>query len=247
LLDFKLPYGASVSVQSTSVTHHHQNDRLPANEAKGSFALASSHGDSVESTGGPRLAPFEANSADNLLLIDAETEFSEGGRSSSRPCSSDFIPVEQSAHANQTQKHGGSTASALPRKAYKRRYRSRPSRDVARSSSVDVGPAHGASLSSRQGSRDVEGLESEAENQNKKPVVLSKSVGAVEGTSVRNEAPGEQLHCNDLDASKSIDSVKGKAEGMSRPAELDSNVSARLMNKQLNQELPSSAPRTSNE
>ncbi|KAL0417465.1 UNVERIFIED_CONTAM: Chromatin modification-related protein EAF1 A [Sesamum radiatum] len=141
-LDFKLGNGASVSVQSTSITDLHP-DQIVTSEAKGSFAFtASPHGDSMES-----------------------------GRSFLHPSRSTVVPSDQSFHIagnRKTQEHGDSAAFGLPRKAYKRRYRSRPNRDGARSNSTDVNPTrgcHASSIPSRHGPRDVQGLATDTENQ----------------------------------------------------------------------------------
>ncbi|PSR89682.1 Chromatin modification-related protein EAF1 B like, partial [Actinidia chinensis var. chinensis] len=81
-LDFKFGNATSVSVQSTSLI-----DQPLEHEAKGSFALATSpHGDSVESSGRPGDPTIcEPNCADNLLLLDGESEHFEGERNSLHP------------------------------------------------------------------------------------------------------------------------------------------------------------------
>ncbi|XP_009621987.1 chromatin modification-related protein EAF1 B-like isoform X1 [Nicotiana tomentosiformis] len=129
-LDFKFGNAASLSVQSTSLTDQHP-DQLVTSEAKGSFAItASPHGDSVESSGrlgAPQLC--EPNSADNLMLFDGENEFTEGDRSSRHPGRSKLTPSEQSFKLDRSRNAkelGDSAAFGVPRKAYKRRYRSRP-------------------------------------------------------------------------------------------------------------------------
>ncbi|KAG6722046.1 hypothetical protein I3842_03G142200 [Carya illinoinensis] len=132
-LDFKFGNGASVSVQSTSLTDQHP-EQIVTSEAKGSFALATSpHGDSVESSGRPGVpAVCEPNSADNLLLFDGDNELLEGERSSIQPGRMNHIlPSEQSFQMDGSQNAKESEDSAFLR-PYARRYRSRPSRDGAR-------------------------------------------------------------------------------------------------------------------
>lgn len=141
-------------------------------EAKGSFALAASPpGDSVESSGRPGAPPaYEPNSADNLMLFDGENDFLKSERNSIHSGRSNVGPSEQSFQLGGSQNakgSGDSDAFGLPRKAYKRRNRSRPSRDGARSSSTDVVPSRGghASLPSRHALRDAKGLPVDADNQ----------------------------------------------------------------------------------
>lgn len=125
----------------------------------------------MESSGRPEATPCEPNSADNLMLFDAEHGFSKAGRSLLHPGSTDVVPSQQSSQmdlSHKTQEHEASVAFGLPRKAYKRRYRSRPNRDGARTSSTDVNATRGCHVSSspfRHGPRDVKGLVSDAENQ----------------------------------------------------------------------------------
>ncbi|XP_073272845.1 chromatin modification-related protein EAF1 B-like isoform X1 [Primulina huaijiensis] len=168
-LDFNLGNAASVSVQSTSFTNL-QHD-LVTSEPKDSFAFtASLYGDSVESSGRLAAAVCEPNSADNLMLLDAEHEYSEGDRNSFHPIRGNVVPPEQSSErdgSHKTREHGDSSAFGLPRKAYKRRYRSRSNRDGARSGSSDVNPelgSHGSFLPSHHGPGNVIGTLSDVEN-----------------------------------------------------------------------------------
>ncbi|KAL7587536.1 hypothetical protein Lser_V15G38958 [Lactuca serriola] len=126
-LDLKPGNAASISFQSTSLTA----DRHLTSEAKGSFAItASPHGDSVESSG--RLgAPSvcEPNSADNLMLFD--------GANNINLSKLDVGHISKESGVD-------SAVLELPKKSYKRRIRSRPNRDGARSSSTDAVPSRGA-------------------------------------------------------------------------------------------------------
>lgn len=72
-LDFKLGHVVSLSVQSTSVTDQIAEQNV-ISEAKGSFTFAASpHGDSFDSSGRPGSSCREANTADNLMLLDGDT------------------------------------------------------------------------------------------------------------------------------------------------------------------------------
>lgn len=141
-------------------------------EAKGSFALVTSPtGDSVESSGRPGAPPaYEPNSADNLMLFDGEKDL-KGETNSIHSSRCNVGPSEHSSQLVESQivkGSGDSAAFGLPRKAYKRRNRSRPSRDGARSSSTDVVPSHGgnaSSLPSRHVPRDTKGLTLDTDNQ----------------------------------------------------------------------------------
>ncbi|XP_047973294.1 chromatin modification-related protein EAF1 B-like isoform X3 [Salvia hispanica] len=158
---------ASGSVQSTSLTNQHQ-DHLVTSEAKGSFAFtASPHGDSVESSGRLGANSCEPNSADNLMLFDGEHGCD---KISLHPSSNKIVLPENLSHidGSRTREHGEAAAFSVPRKAYKRRNRSRPNRDGIRLSSIDVNTSHGSdvfSLPSRHG-EELKGKISEAEIQN---------------------------------------------------------------------------------
>lgn len=236
-LEFKLGIVASVSVQSTSITNQHP-DHFVTSEAKGSLAItASPHGDSVESSGRPGTTPWDPNSADNLLLLDAENELSEGGRGLLRRSS--VLQSEQSFlmdGSHRTREHGDSVTFSLPRKAYKRRYRSRPNRDGARLSSTDVNPAqecHGTSLPSHHVPKDVEVLLSDADNQNiisnqnSKPTSPSIEIPKTE------VANGQNI---ELDNLKSFQSTKDQAQGVSTDTASDVIAPENPLLDQLNQQ-----------
>lgn len=104
------------------------------------------------------------------MLFDGENEFIEGERTSRCPSRTNIAPQEQSTQmvGNQNVKElGGSAALGAPRKAYKRRNRTRPSRDGARSNSNDAltRGGRGFSLPSHGGPTDSKGLVSDAEKQ----------------------------------------------------------------------------------
>ncbi|KAH6803532.1 hypothetical protein C2S51_031779 [Perilla frutescens var. frutescens] len=237
-LDFKLGTVTSVSVQSTSITDQHP-DQFITSEAKGSLAItASPHGDSVESSGRPGTTPWDPNSADNLLLFDVENEISEGGRSLLRRGS--VLQSEQSIQmdgGHKAREHGDSATFSHPRKAYERRYRSRPNRDGARSSSTDVNPAqgfHGTSLPSRHGPKDVEVLLSDADNQNmisnqnSKPSSPSNDI--LPKTVVTD---GQDI---ELDGLKSFQSTKDQVQGVSVDTTSDVIASENPLSDQHNQQ-----------
>lgn len=124
----------------------------------------------MESSGRLGANPCEPNSADNLMLFDGEHEFSEGDRSSLHPSRVNIVPSEKLSQmdgSHRTREHGDSAAFNVPRKAYRRRNRSRPNRDGIRLSSIDVNTthgSHGSSLPSRH-DKDLKGLISNADNQ----------------------------------------------------------------------------------
>ncbi|KAK4440472.1 Chromatin modification-related protein EAF1 A [Sesamum alatum] len=249
-LDFKLGNGASVSVQSTSITDLHP-DQIVTSEAKGSFAFtASPHGDSVESSGRPGATPCEPNSADNLMLFDAEQELSEGGRSFLHPSRSAVVPSDQSFQIDgnhKTKEHGDTAAFGLPRKAYKRRYRSRPNRDGARSGSMDVNPTrgyHASSIPSRHGPRDAQGLVSDTENQH---ISLDpKPTSSIDGT-LHKTVSADGQHDMELDGLKSVESTKDLIKGVPVDATLDVIASINSHDEQGNQQSLSGPAKTPNQ
>ncbi|XP_047316069.1 chromatin modification-related protein EAF1 B-like isoform X2 [Impatiens glandulifera] len=128
-LDYKLGNGASVSVQSTSLTNQPRGC-----EAKDSFVQTTSpRGDSVESSGRPgACAVCEPNSADNLLLFDGESEFIGGERNPVQPSKNVIAPLLQGSQ--NAKESGESGALPFPKnQAYRRRIRTRPNRDNAQS------------------------------------------------------------------------------------------------------------------
>ncbi|GFP88860.1 e1a-binding protein p400 [Phtheirospermum japonicum] len=247
-LDFKLWNGALVSVQSTSITDQHP-DQFVTSEAKGSFAFtASTHGDSVESSGRPGTTR-EPNSADNLMLFDADHGFSEGGRSLSRPSRSDVAPSKQSFQVDTSHKPrelGDSATINIPRKAYKRRYRSKPNRDGARSSSTDVNPTrggHGSSLASRYGPRDVKGLVSDAENQNISSLnQKSNPTSIIDDTLPKTANANDQVDDIGLGNNiKSVESTKELTKGASVDAVSNTIASKNPPEEQIDQKSPSAS------
>ncbi|CAA0815199.1 Chromatin modification-related protein EAF1 A [Striga hermonthica] len=219
-LELESGNAASISVQSTSFAEQHA-DQLVTSEAKGSFAFAASpHGDSVESSGRLGTNPCEPNSADNLLLFDAECELSEGNRMPSHPCRSNIVSSEKLSHNGSISRigeHGDSTVFDRPRKAYKRRYRSRPNRDGTRSSSTDVNPTHGihpSSIPSRHEPKDAKGLMSDLEN----PIILStsnsKPASPVDNTLQKTGFAGSQQDI-EFDGTKAVKPTKDLTEGHS--------------------------------
>nr|XP_043609211.1 chromatin modification-related protein EAF1 B-like isoform X2 [Erigeron canadensis] len=128
-LDLKFGNVAPVSLQSTSLIDPNK-EQIVTSVVKGSFAVTASPHDSVESSG--RLgAPSvgEANSADNLKLFDGNNKYRDGEK--------------RSLHSRINSTTQSDVALEIPKKSYRRRIRSRPNRDVARSSSTDAGPRSG--------------------------------------------------------------------------------------------------------
>ncbi|KAL3615985.1 hypothetical protein CASFOL_040279 [Castilleja foliolosa] len=253
-LDFKLWNVGLVNVKSTSITDQHP-DQFVTSEAKGSFVFtASLHGDSVESSGRPGTTR-QPNSADNLMLFGAEHGFSEGGRSLSRPSTSDVAPSKQSFQvdaSHKTQEPGDSAIINIPRKAYKRRYRSKPNLDGARSSSTDVNPTragHGSSLASRYGPRDVNGLVSEAENQNISLLNRkSYSTSIIDDTLPKTANTNNQVEDIGLNnIIRSFESTKELTNGASVDAVSDTIASKNPPEEQIDQKSPSASANTPNQ
>ncbi|KAL0390252.1 UNVERIFIED_CONTAM: Chromatin modification-related protein EAF1 B [Sesamum calycinum] len=249
-LDFKHGNAASVSVQSTSFTDQHP-EQLLTSEARGSFAFtASPHGDSVESSGRLGANVSEPNSADNLMLFDAEHECSEGDRNSLHPSRSTIVPTDKLSQmdgSQRTREHGDSPAFGLPRKAYKRRNRSRPNRDGTRSSSTDVNStraSHGSSIPSRQGSREVKGFISDAENQNIPSNCKTKPTSPVDGGVHKTGFPDSQQDM-ELDGGKAVESSKNMVEGLPTVAVSDAIASETPLDDQHNQYSNAAAVKTS--
>ncbi|KAL3850407.1 hypothetical protein ACJIZ3_012289 [Penstemon smallii] len=240
-LDFKLGTAASVSAQSTSFTDQHP-DQFVTSEARGNFAItASPRGDSAESSDRPGAPPYERNSAANLLLFDAELECSEGDKNTLHPSRSNIMPSEQTTQmdgSHKAREHADSAAFGLPRKAYKRRYRSRMHRDATRSSSSDVNPtlgSYGSSLPSRHGPRDVKVSTSDAKKQNLLSNSNSKRVGSVDGTCQKTVS----ADCNqemEFDGVKAVESTKDLIEGVSVATASGATASENPLDEQLNQQ-----------
>ncbi|KAG4138937.1 hypothetical protein ERO13_D07G163200v2 [Gossypium hirsutum] len=171
-LDFKFGNAASVSVQSISFTD--QQAELLTCEAKGSFApTISPHGDSIESSGRPRVpAICEPNSADNLLLFDGENELPGCERKSMHPHKrNNVVPSEQSSQINGTRNAKESEDSAIFR-PYARRNRSKKNRDGVRSCSTDMVQGQGGhgSLSAHIASKDLKTSTCEKNDQKDKNI-----------------------------------------------------------------------------
>ncbi|KAL3616333.1 hypothetical protein CASFOL_039723 [Castilleja foliolosa] len=214
-LELECANAALVSVHSTSFTDQHP-DQFVTSEAKGSFAFtASLHGDSVESSGRPGTNPCEPNTADNLLLF-SEREVSECNRSKLHPTRSNIVSSEKLSNTDdnrRTGEHGDSASFGLPRKSYKRRYRSRPNRDGTRSSSTDVNPtrgSHGSSLPSRHCPRDDKGLISDVEKQIISSNSNSKPTSPADGALHKTRLIDSQQDIK-LDGIKTVESTKDLA------------------------------------
>ncbi|XP_022851917.1 chromatin modification-related protein EAF1 B-like isoform X2 [Olea europaea var. sylvestris] len=251
-LDFKLGNVASVSVQSTSLRNRHP-DQFVTSERKGSFTLISSpHGDSVESSGRPGAPPREPNSADNIMLFDGKIEFSEGDQNSSHPSRSNIAPSEKSSYTGGSQnvrEFGESDAFGLPRKAYKRRYRSRPSNDRIKSSSTDVvltRGGHGSSLPPLRGPRDAKELVSDSENynnQNTSSNCNSKPTSPMDNI-LHMTVPSVSQQDMELDSARIVKSTKDSIKDGSPNAASDSNTSKTPLDNQNNQQSISEAEKS---
>lgn len=140
-LDFKFGYVESVSLQSTSLTDQiaEQNG---ISEAKGSFAFAAStHGDSVESSGKPGSSLCrETNMADNLMLFGGDNNGitkEKIVKRGSRRTNAGQLRQSSDGHNNAKRAEGsGLSRLGVKSQAYVRRNRSKPSRDSANVTSI---------------------------------------------------------------------------------------------------------------
>ncbi|XP_057480432.1 chromatin modification-related protein EAF1 B-like isoform X1 [Actinidia eriantha] len=235
-LDFKFGNATSVSVQSTSLI-----DQPLEHEAKGSFALATSpHGDSVESSGRPGDPTIcEPNCADNLLLLDGESEHFEGERNSLHPTRSNIAPSEQSSRLDESQhaKESGDSASfgLLKNRAYKRRNRSRPNRDGARSSSTDMissQAGHVSSLPSRHGPKDVKGSVLDTNNQKDQTVASNSRPTNPNGSVALRALLSDGRADRVMDNVQAIDPTDGLNKVGLPERQCDFNASKRLQDNQ---------------
>ncbi|KVH94229.1 HAS subgroup, partial [Cynara cardunculus var. scolymus] len=232
-LDLKTASAASVSVQSTSLTDLHQ-EQFVTSEAKGSFAVtASPHGDSVGSSGrlgGPSVC--EPNSADNLVLFGGDSKFRELEKRSVRPPTSNISPSKHCSLLDSGQnarESGDSAALELPKKSYKRRIRSRPIRDGARSSSSDAALSRGGQLffPFHHASRDGKGLVAAANQEcNGLSSCNSKPKGSNTSVAIKNVVSN-----NRLDGALAVETTLGRMHGPSS-AVSDANASQNPRRKQ---------------
>lgn len=221
-------------------------------EAKGSFALADSPpGDSVESSGRPGApSSYEPNSADNLMLFDGENSILKGQRSLLRSNRDTVGPSEQSLQLDRIHhaKESGATAFGLPKKAYRRRNRSRPSRDSGRSSSMDLvlSSSNHTMLHSRHVSRELKGLTVDADNQrdyavslnfNLKPTSPNRSI-------VPKAEPSKIQLDKELDGGKAIELFIDQTNEGPPNAPTNLNASINMHDSQPSRPLESEAHRT---
>ncbi|KAJ8559375.1 hypothetical protein K7X08_003433 [Anisodus acutangulus] len=210
-LDFKIEDAASLSVQSTSLTDK-QPDQFVTSEVKGSFAITTSaHGDSAESSGRPGAPQLcEPNSADNLMLFDGENKFVGGDRGYRHPSRGNVTPSGQSSKFEESQNAkelGKSTDFGIPKKAYRRRYRPRPNRDSARSSSSDIARGgHGTSLPSQHFPRDVKGLVSDSDKDQNSSLNIARPPSPNGGMPLKTMPSDNQLDL-EVDGVKAAEST----------------------------------------
>ncbi|KAL8092854.1 chromatin modification-related protein EAF1 B-like [Apium graveolens] len=254
-LDFRLANAASHSVQSTSLTDQ-QPEQFVISEAKGSFALADSPpGDSVESSGRPGVPlAYEPNSADNLMLFDGENSIPIGDRSLFRSNKETVGPCEQSVQLDGSQhaKDSGATpAFGLPKKAYRRRNRSRPSRDGGRSSSTDVVlSSSGHTMPpSRHVSRDLKGLTVNADNQKDYTVSSNSTLkpSSPHRSFVPKAEPSKLQLDTELDGGMAIEAFSAQTKGGASDPQTDINASTIMHDDQHNQPIESETQRTNNQ
>ncbi|KAL8146814.1 chromatin modification-related protein EAF1 B-like isoform X2 [Apium graveolens] len=255
-LDFRPGSTASLSVQSTSLTDQHP-DQFVIGEANGSFALAASPpGDSDESSGRPG-APTanEPNSADNLMLFVKENGIPKGERSLLRSSRSTAGPSEQSSQlvgGQHAKESGDSTAFGLPKKAYKRRNRSRPNRDGVRSNSTDIflSSSGNTALHSHHVPRMVKGLAVDADNQKEDHMISSNS--NMNSTSpncsiVPMEEPSKFQLDMELDGGNAVELTISETEGVPSNAQTDPSAFIIMQDSQHNQILESDSQRNTSE
>ncbi|KAI4329872.1 hypothetical protein MLD38_028207 [Melastoma candidum] len=154
-LDFKFGDASSVSVQSTSLVDRHK-EQFASGETKA--LTASTHGDSIESSGRPG-GPItcEHNCVDSRLNFDGGTDAPEGDK---KPVRLDrinsIVRPDQSVKTDNNHSAKESEDSAIFR-PYSRRNWSRLNRDSGRPSSADLlkyRGSHGSSLPAHTGIKD---------------------------------------------------------------------------------------------
>ncbi|XP_015079191.1 chromatin modification-related protein EAF1 B-like [Solanum pennellii] len=238
-LNFKIVDAASLSVQSTSLTDKHP-DQFVTSEIKGSFAITTSaHGDSVESSGRPAAPQLcEPNSADNLMLFDGENKFVGSDRGYRHPSRSNVTPSGQSSKFEESQNAkelGKSTAFGIPKKAYKRRYRPRPNRDSARSSSSDIARGgHDTSLPSQHFPKDVKGLVSDLDKDQNSSLNIAQTLSPNGGMALQTMPSDNQLDL-EVDGVKAAESTTDFKKDDMLDTVPDASASRGLLDNQHNQ------------
>ncbi|KAK1397988.1 Helicase/SANT-associated [Heracleum sosnowskyi] len=254
-LDFRSGNTATLSVQSTSLTDQHP-DQFVISEAKGSFALAASPpGDSDESSGRPG-APTsnDPNSADNLMLFVKENGFPKGERSLLRSSRSTVGPSEQSSQlvgGQHAKELGDSTAFGLPKKAYKRRNRSRLNRDGVRLNSTDVflSSSGHAALPYRHVPRMVKGLAVDADNQEDQRISSNSNMNSASPnySIIPMEEPSKVRLDMELDGGNAVELTISETEGDPSNAQIDPSAFIIMQDSQHSQILESDSQRNPNE
>lgn len=173
------------------------------------------------------------------MLFDAENEFSEGGRTLLRRSS--VLQSEQSLQMDvglKIREHGESATFCPPRKAYRRRNRSRPNRDGARSSSTDVNPSQGfqgTSFPPVHGLKEVKVVSSDADNENIMSNLNLKP--ASQSNEILPKAEATDVQDVELDDGfKSSKSGKDQVQGVSIDTASDVIASENPLSDQLNQQ-----------
>ncbi|KAI4326385.1 hypothetical protein MLD38_031706 [Melastoma candidum] len=154
-LDFKFGDAASVSVQSTSLVDRHK-EQFVSGEAK--TLTASTHGDSIESSGRPGVPiTCEHNCIDSRLNYDGGTDTPEGDKKPVRlDRKNTIVRPDQSVKTDNNHSAKESEDSAIFR-PYSRRNWSRLNRDSGRPGSADplnYRGSHGSSLPAHTGIKD---------------------------------------------------------------------------------------------
>ncbi|KAM3373811.1 chromatin modification-related protein EAF1 B [Capsicum galapagoense] len=238
-LEFKFEDVATLSVQSTSLTDKHP-DLFVTSEIKGSFAITTSaHGDSVESSGRPGAPQLcEPNSADNLMLFDGKNKFVGSDRGYRHPSRSNVTPSGQSSKFEESQNAkelGKSAAFGIPKKAYKRRNRSRTNRDSARSSSSDIARGgHDTSLPLQPFPKDVKGPVSDLDKDQNSSLNIAQTPSPNGGMALKTMLSDNQLDL-EVDGVKAAESTTDFKKDNMLDTVPDASASRGLLDDQHNQ------------
>ncbi|KAH7679081.1 Nucleoplasmin ATPase protein [Dioscorea alata] len=239
-LDFKFGHGASISLQSTSLTDQ-LAEHYVISEAKGSFALAPSpHGDSVESSGRPGgSVSREPNTADNLLLLDGESL--DGLRNVKPPGKrANAVAFEQSSPLDGGYAVKESDDSAVFRlgvksQAYARRNRSRSVRDGSNAGSTDLIPSANRSSvvpSSCSNPKNVKGLLREKQVDDHAAFVSNSKPASPNGNVVSRASPSTDQLEMEVDGIQMLQTAKEAARDGLPECAIESNPSLNLQGQE---------------
>lgn len=216
---------------------------------------ASPPGDSDESSGRPGASTAnDPNSADNLMLFVKENGIPKGESSLLRSSRSIVGPSEQSSQlvgGQHAKESDDSVAFGLPKKAYKRRNRSRSNRDGVRSNSTDVflsSSVHTA-LPFRHVPRVVKGLAVDADNQEDHMISSNSYMNTASPNSgiVPEEEQSKLQLDMELDGGNAVELTIAQTGGGPSSAQIDGSAFKNMQDNQHNESLESDSQRTQNE